>query len=62
MNFVYCNSNTFFFLPLVILLVVAMETSLAVLRFAHGQYLRYWLDNPVRLVSFFKVTKETSVV
>jgi hypothetical protein len=36
--------------------------SLAELSFAHRQYLRFWLSNPVRLVSVFKVTKETSVV
>jgi hypothetical protein len=39
-----------------------MEMSFAELSFTHKQYLRFWLSNPVRLVSVFKVTKETSVV
>jgi hypothetical protein len=51
----------FVVLPLV-LLALAMEMSFAVLWFAHRQYLRCWQSNPVKLVSVFKVTKETSVV
>ena len=39
-----------------------MEMSFAELSFARRQYLRFWLSNAVRLVSFFKVTKETFVV